>query len=131
MVTLLLVIHSGVGDSTKMEIYGTLGSVVIDLDDPLRCEYYDQKNNQYHSGNLDFPTPEGEIGQASYWPPAKMSLGPFLNAHTASIYHFLHCIRDGKQSPLNFDEGVKTQEILEVAYLSASRNSEIIKLPLD
>lgn len=124
-------LSGGMGDSTRMEVYGTQGSVVIDLNDPRQCEYYDQKNKQYHSGELDFPTPEGEIEGASYWPSAKMSLGPFLNSHTASIYHFLQCIHEGKQSPINFDDAVKTQEILEAAYQSASRNSETIKLPLD
>ena len=124
-------LSGGLGNSTRMEIYGTRGSVVIDLTDPLHCEYYDQKNKQTHSGKLDFPTPEGEIEQTSCWPSAKMSLGSFLNAHTASIYHFLKCIRGGKQSPLNFNDAVKTQEILAGAYRSASRNSETIKLPLD
>ena len=124
-------LSGGIGDSTRMEVYGTKGSVVFDLNDPLHCEYYDQKSKQHHSGSLDFPTPENEIIQTNCWPPAKMSLGSFLNAHTASIYHFLQCIRGGKQSPLNFDDAVKTQEILEAAYLSAGRNSETIKLPLD
>jgi predicted dehydrogenase len=60
-----------------------------------------------------------------------MSLGHFVNAHTACIYDFLQRIRVGRQSPLNFDDAVKTQEILEAAYLSASRKSEIIQLPLN
>ena len=124
-------LSGGMGDSARMEIYGTLGSVVVDLNDPLHCEYYDQKNKQVHSGNLDFSTPEADIEQSNCWPLPKMSLGPFMNAHTASIYHFLQCIRDGKQSPLNFDDAVKTQEILEAAYQSASRNSEIINLPIN
>ncbi len=121
----------GMGDSTRMEIFGSRGSVVIDINDPLRCEYYDQKSKQYHFGDLDFPTPEGESEISAYWPPAKMSLGPFVNAHTACIYDFLDCIQNGKQSSLNFDDAVKTQEILEAAYLSASRNAETIQLPLN
>ena len=124
-------LSGGMGNSTRMEIFGSRGSVVIDINHPLRCEFYDQKSNQYHYGDLDFPTPEGESEISSYWPPAKMSLGNFVNAHTACIYDFLQRIRVGRQSPLNFDDAVKTQEILEAAYLSASRNAETIQLPLN
>jgi predicted dehydrogenase len=60
-----------------------------------------------------------------------MSLGHFVDAHTACIYDFLRRIRSGKPSLQDFDDAVKTQEILEAAYLSARRDSEIIQLPLD
>jgi len=121
----------GMGDSNRMEIFGSRGSVVIDMNDPLHCEFYDQKSNQFHIGDLDFSTPEGESEIHSDWPPAKMSLGYFIDAHTACIYDFLQRIRMRRQSPLNFNDAVKTQEILEAAYLSASRNSEIIQLPIN
>jgi predicted dehydrogenase len=123
-------LSGGMGDSTRMEIFGSRGSIVIDFNDPLRCEFYEQKSKQYHFGDLDFPTPEGESETANLWPPGKMSLGPFVDTHTASIYDFLQRIRVGRPSPLNFDNAVKTQEILEAAYLSASRNAETIQLPL-
>jgi len=122
-------LSGGMGNSTRMEIFGSRGSVVIDINHPLHCEFYDQKSNQYHNGDLDFLTPEGESEKSSCWPQAKMSLGHFVDAHTACIYDFLQRIRMDRQSPLNFDDAVKTQEILEAAYLSASRNAEIIQLP--
>jgi len=121
----------GMGDSTRMEIFGSKGSILVDLKDPLHCEYYDQQGNQYHTGSLDFSEPEGERKVSAFWPPAKMSLGPFLNAHVACIYDFLHYIKEGKQSPLNFDDAVRSQEVLEAAYISAGRNAETISLPLN
>jgi len=124
-------LSGGMGNGARMEIFGSRGSVMFDINDPLHCEFYDQKSKQTHFGNLDFPAPEGESEIANLWPPSKMSLGNFINAHTACIYDFLQCIRAGRQSPLNFDGAVKTQEILEAAYLSASRNSETIQLPLN
>ena len=124
-------LSGGMGNSTRMEIFGSRGSVLIDINHPLRCEYYDQKSKQYIIGDLDFPTPEGENEMADLWPSAKMSLGPVVNAHTACIYDFLQRIQAGRQSPLNFDDAVKTQEILEAAYLSANRNAETIQLPLN
>jgi len=119
------------GDSTRMEIFGSLGSVVIDFNNPMHCTFYEQKSKQYHTGDLDFPTPKGESEISHLWPIAKKSMGSFSDSHTASIYDFLQHIQSGKQSPLNFTDAVKTQEILEAAYLSASRNAETFKLPLD
>ena len=118
------------GDSTRMEIFGSRGGILVDLKDPIHCKYYDQKGNQYHTGDLDFPVPEGERKVSTFWPPAKMSLGPFLNAHTACIYDFLHHIKSGKESPLNFADALRSQEILEAAYISADHNAETISLPL-
>jgi len=123
-------LSGGMGDSTRMEIFGSQGSIIFDTKDALHCEFYDQKSKQYHIGDLDFPSPEGESEIADLWPPAKMSLGYFVNAHTACIYDFLQHIQSGKQSTLNFNDSVKTQEILEAAYISTSRNSETIQLPL-
>ncbi len=124
-------LSGGMGNSTCMEIFGSRGSVVIDINHPLHCDFYDQKSNQHRNGDLDFPTPEGESEITNLWVPAKMSLGHFIDAHTACIYDFLRRIRAGKQSLLNFDDAVKTQEILEAAYFSASRDAETIQLPLN
>jgi predicted dehydrogenase len=121
----------GVGDRTRMEIYAGNGSVVVDLKDPLHCEYYDQSGKQYHSGALDFPTPHGEEDISTLWPNTKVPLNPGDSAHTACIYDFLQCIQERRQSMLNFDDAVKTQEILEAAYRSASQDGETINLPLD
>lgn len=124
-------LSGGLGNSTRIEIFGSQGSVVFDVDQPLRCEYYDQNSGQYYLGDLDFPTPKGESKIGDLWPLSKMSLGHFVNAHTACIYDFLQRIRSGKPSPLNFDDAVRTQGILEAAYLSASRDAEVIHLPLE
>jgi predicted dehydrogenase len=123
-------LSGGMGDSARMEIFGKLGSVIIDLSDPSHCIYFDQNKKVFHSGSLDFPTPVNEIPQTKCWPSAKMSLGYFLNAHTASVCYFLGCIHDKRQSSVNFEDALKTQEILEAAYRSADSNSETIRLPL-
>jgi predicted dehydrogenase len=121
----------GVGDSTRMEIFARNGSVVIDLKDPLHCEYYDQSTKKHSSGNLDFPAPRGEREISTLWPNTKVPLDPFDSAHTALIYDFLQCIQEGRQSMLNFNDAVKTQEILEAAYKSAGQNGKTINLPLE
>ena len=124
-------LSGGLGDTTRIEILGSRGSVVFDVDQHMHCEYYDQNTGRHHLGDLDFPAPEEEVGMEHLWPLSKMSLGHFVDAHTACIYDFLRRIRSGKPSLQDFDDAVKTQEILEAAYLSARRDSEIIQLPLD
>ena len=116
----------GLGDRNRMEIFGSKGSVVVDLEDPIQCQYYDQNQKTLHTGSLDLPaSPLNNI-----WPPAKMSMGAFLDAHSACILDFLQCIITGKQSMLCFEDAVRTQEILEAAYLSAGQNGKKIGLPL-
>lgn len=120
----------GLGDRNRIEIFGSAGSVVVDLDDPLHCRYYDQFTQRTHFGALNLELPDGERDTKRFWPPAKMSLGSFLDAHTACIIDFLHCINDGQESMVNFQDAVRTQEILESAYRSAQKDAEKITLPI-
>jgi len=117
----------GLGDSNRMEIFGSKGSVVVDLEHPLHCTYYDQDQKTHHIGALDLPSPNSH----AIWPPAKMSMGPFLDAHSACIYDFLGCIRDGRESMINFSDATRTQEILEAGYQSADQGGQKISLPLE
>ena len=120
----------GAGSSTQMEIFGSQGSIHIDMKNPYNAIFYDHRKQQHTFGNLNLPAPEGIRPIASIYPPAKMSLGAGQDAHLASIYDFLIHIKEGTQSFLDFDEGLKAQEILEAAYISASRDGEKITLPL-
>jgi len=54
-----------------------------------------------------------------------------VDAHLASIYDFLLHLKEGSRSPLDFDEALKAQEVLEAAYISASRDGDKITIPLD
>ena len=121
----------GMGDSNRMEIFGSEGSVVIDLKDPLHCRYYDRKTQQERTGELNLDLVAGYRDTRKLWPPAKMSLGSFMDAHSACILDFLQCIQQGRQSMTNFDDAVRSQEILEAAYRSAQQDAEMIRLPLE
>jgi len=118
----------GLGDSNRMEIFGSKGSVEVDLDEPLYCAYYDAEKKTHYTGDLGLPASQKAI---TAWPPAKMSLGPFMDAHSACIYDFLTCITAGRESMINFADAVRTQEILEASYRSAQAGGEQLTLPLD
>ncbi|HUV15657.1 MAG TPA: Gfo/Idh/MocA family oxidoreductase [Pelolinea sp.] len=123
-------LSGGIGDSMRVEIFGSQGSVVFDLSQPDKASYYDQRRKQVLIGEQDFPTPEGERPLNQIMPAHKMTMGYFRDAHTASIYDFLLNIQEGKDSSANFYHATKAQEILEAAYLSADQDGKKIILPL-
>lgn len=120
----------GVSNTNSMQIFGSRGSLEIDFNHPLNVKYYDLGRNQVLVGKQDFPLPKGERPMSEIMPPVKLSMGPFLDSHFASIMDFLLCIQEKRPSELDFETALKAQEILEAGYLSAERNGETIKLPL-
>ena len=120
----------GMGDSCRIEIFGSQGSIEVDFSQTGNVRYYDQRHKQYQLGSQGFPTPAGERPMSEWLPQPKLTLGWFKDAHLGSIYDFLLNIRERKESSANFEAALKAQELLEAAYLSASRNTEQIYLPL-
>jgi len=124
-------VAGGVDECSELEIFGQRGSLRMNVENPMTIEYYDAKLKQWEIGMQDYPLPTSLRPIEQLWPPSKQSMGFMLNAHLASAYDFLQCIAEKKESPINFKEALVAQEILEAAYLSASRNSERIRLPLN
>ncbi|MDP2964914.1 MAG: Gfo/Idh/MocA family oxidoreductase [Pelolinea sp.] len=120
----------GMGDSCRIEIFGSQGSIEVDFSQTGSVRYYDQRRKQYQLGSQGFPTPAGERPMSEWLPQPKLTLGWFKDAHLGSIYDFLLNIRERKESSANFEAALKAQELLEAAYLSASRNTGQIYLPL-
>jgi predicted dehydrogenase len=120
----------GISDTSRLQVFGSRGSLEIDFLRPHNVLYYDLKRKQTLSGAQDFPAVEGERPMSEIYPPAKLTLGDFNDTHFASIMDFLLNIQENKPSALNFESALKAQEILEAAYLSAGRNGETIQLPL-
>jgi len=124
-------VSGGMGNSTRVEIFASRGSLDMDLENPLNVRYYNQASQQVKIGCQDFPTPPGERPISQFWPTDKRSQGHFRDAHTACIYDMLLNIAENKPSMVDFESSLRSQEILEAAYLSAERNGETIHLPLD
>ncbi len=120
----------GLGDSCKIEIFGSLGSLEIDFSQSSNVRYYDQRRKQYQLGSDGFALPSGERPLNLLLPQHKLSMGWFKDAHLGSIHDFLLDIVENKESTVSFEAALKAQEILEAAYLSASNNSDKINLPL-
>lgn len=123
-------LSGGMGDSTRMEIFGSRGSVIVDIQQPEKASFDDQYRKRHISSPEDFPNPPGERPLIQIYPPRKLSMGHFRDSHTASIMDFLLNIQEKKESSANFRNAEKAQEILEAAYLSAQSDGEKITLPL-
>jgi len=123
-------ISGGTSESSGIEIIGSQGTVKVDFENQMAVDFFDAKRKQWLIGPQDFPPPTGLRTIEQLWPASKQSLGYMLNAHLASAYDFLQCIQENKPSMLNFDTALAAQEILEAAYLSASKSSQRINLPL-
>ena len=123
-------VSGGTSDSSAIEIFGSQGTVKVDFDNQMTVDFFDANCNQWLIGPQDFPPAAGLRPLEKLWPASKQSLGYMLNAHLASAYDFLQCIQENKPSVVNFDTALAAQEILEAAYLSASKNSRRINLPL-
>ncbi len=120
----------GLGDSCRIEIFGSQGSMEIDYSQNGSVRFFDQQRRQYQLGSEGFALPAGERPLSALLPSHKLSLGWFKDAHLGSIHDFLLDILENKRSSVNFEAALKAQEILEAAYLSADNNSEKIYLPL-
>jgi predicted dehydrogenase len=123
-------VSGGTSDSSAIEIIGSQGTVKVDFENQMTVDFFDARSNQWLIGPQDFPPATGLRPIEKLWPASKQSLGYMVNAHLASAYDFLQCIQEKKHSLLSFETALAAQEILEAAYLSASKNSQRINLPL-
>jgi predicted dehydrogenase len=121
---------AGASEANSFEVYGRLGSVTFSGKDPERAQFHNLKQKQCISGALDLPPISGERPIEKIWPSGKYSQGYFVNHHMAAAYDLLLNLAEGKRSLADFDSGAAAQEVIEAAYLSASRGGERISLPL-
>jgi len=119
-----------VTDTNRLQIFGSRGSLEIDFNHSQYAVYYDLQRKQSMLGDQDFTLPAGDRTLEDIYPPHRLSMGAFIDAHFACIMDFLLCIREKRESPLNFKTALKAQEMLEATYLSAARGGEKINLPV-
>jgi predicted dehydrogenase len=117
-------IASDLDEETKIEIYGTLGSIKISTRDPYYPVIHDQKSNTTINGI----TPKGNPFYdhlMKIYPSEKFSQGQFMDTHIASLHNMFINTVNGKilypETP-TFHEAAKSQEIIDMAL----KNSRVI-----
>jgi len=125
---------SRVGDGleeTTLEIFGRDGSLLISGDKPEFPRWFDRRGAELHPATTSADGPFTHAA-LSVWPPAKLSLGWFVNAHAASLTWFLQNVQAARTSgqgpgrPVqaqgltpDLPAALRAQAVLEAAYESA------------
>jgi len=124
-------VATGANDELRLEIHGDRGALRFNLMDPNWLEVYDVRDpGEPIGGNRGFkkiktvqryPRPGG-------FPGPKFSIG-WIRYHIASLYSFLTNIVEDRPCSPSLEDGVRIQEMMEAAYLSAERG-QWVELPL-
>jgi predicted dehydrogenase len=121
-------VSGGAGNTALMEIYGSRGSLKIDLDKGDQVQYFDAAKDQWTSITSSFESTHRGYYDPALWPDGKQSLGRFMDAHTACIVDFLQCVHNKEESTVNFRQALAAQELLHACYRSASQNGEKVSI---
>jgi len=122
---------AGAGEDTKVEIFGSKGSLALYMAQPETVRHYSLARGQWLQGAVSTAgLNDGMRPIESIYPTPKFTQGMMTNVHLASQFDFLQCIVEGRPSALDFNAALAVQEILEAAYTSAKRGGEKLRLPL-
>jgi len=121
-------VSGGAGNTALIEIYGSRGSLKIDLVNGDQVQYFDAAKDQWISGTQLAGSHSGTYYDPAMWPDGKQSLGRFMDAHTACIVDFLQFVHNKKKSPVDFRQALAAQELLHACYYSASQNGEKVNI---
>lgn len=102
-------IHATEGSGKTITLYGTTGSLFIDLEQPYELRHYDLASRQ-----TTILRASNEFLQELMYPAPRNSLGSYQDAHTCSILHFTRALYTGEEDPLisTFADGLAAQKLL-------------------
>lgn len=116
-------IATGTEDELRLETHGSDGAMRLNTMSPHHLDYYD-------AGRADSPlggtrgwtaidTGQRYEAPASKFPGPKFSIG-WLRAHQACLANFLQAVAEGSKPIPGLDVGIRNQELLHAAQVSAS-----------
>ncbi len=128
-------IDHGRGYDAYHHVHGTKGGLIFDslADRPAKVKFSSEQTGGDWVYPLD-PDRCAREGRAALAWPADMTTpdsGDVVNHQTAAVVdHFVSCIRDGRRSPLGFDQAEPIAELGWAAQISAAEG-RAVPLPLD
>jgi predicted dehydrogenase len=112
---------AGRRNHNRLEVNGSKGSIVFNLEDMNRLEYYNAEDPQDVPGFRSIMATEGCHPYIAHWWPPGHSIG-YENAFVNQFADFFRSIaEDGKPEP-GFEEGLENQKVLEAVSRSIDRN---------
>jgi len=116
-------IATGSADELLIDVHGTQGALHFNLMDPNWLYAYDAKAKSEPFGGMQGYTRIQTVQkypQPAVFPSPKASIG-WMRLHVASLYDFVTNVVRGEVGSPSFLDGVKTQEIMEAALISAEQ----------
>ena len=112
---------AGRRNHNRIEVNGSKGSIVFNLEDMNRLEYYSTEDPQDVPGFRSIQATEGCHPYIAHWWPPGHAVG-YQNAFVNQFADFFRAIaEDGKPEP-GFEEGLENQKVLEAVSRSIDRN---------
>jgi predicted dehydrogenase len=125
-------IATGSTDELLVDVHGTQGALHFNLMDANWLYAYDARAKSEPLGGMQGYTRVQTIQkypQPAVFPSSKASIG-WMRLHVASLYDFVTNVVRGEVGEPSFLDGVKTQEIMEAALISAEQG-KWVDLPLN
>jgi predicted dehydrogenase len=122
---------TGTNDELRLEIHGSQGALRFNLMDPNWLYVYNAREPDAPiGGDRGFKA----IETVQRYPPPAVLPGPkfsvgWMRYHIASQYSFITSLTEGQLTSPNFVDGMKVQEVMEAAYISAGEDRRV-SLPL-
>ena len=104
----------------SFEINGSKGSIVFNLERLNELQYYSRKDEADTQGFRTIICNEGTQPYNSAWWPSGHIIG-WEHTFTHEFKDFLEAIAAGEDTQPNFDDGMKTNAVLEAVEVSAKR----------
>lgn len=113
---------TGTEDEMRIEIHGSEGALRYNQMDPHHLEFYEGHAQGAPIGGVrgwtTIDTGQRYPGPATQFPGAKLTIG-WIRSHMACLANFLQDVADGKPGNPGLDQGIRVQELMEAARLSA------------
>ncbi len=125
-------VATGSNDELRLEIHGSQGAIYFNLMEPNWLWVYDVRaESQPIGGRRGFTKIETtqRYPRPVALPSPKFTVG-WMRFHVASQHDFLTSIVEDRPTSPGFEDGLKIQEVMEAAYLSA-REGRWVNLPLE
>lgn len=112
---------TGRKNGLKIEIFGSRGSVVFDLEKMNELEFYDGADAAGDQGFRRIFVTEPEHPYAPAWWPTGHGLG-YEHPFSHQVRDLVFDIAEGRQPEPSFDDGLQVQQVLDAVERSAAGN---------
>jgi predicted dehydrogenase len=113
---------SGRRNHNRLEVNGSKGSLVFDLEDMNRLQYYNAEDPKDVPGFRSIQTTEGCHPYIDHWWPPGHAVG-YQNTFVNQFADFFQALVEDRTPQPGFEEGLATQKVIEAVSLSIAKKT--------